>query len=316
MDISVVLATYDRDETLARTLASFADQAVSGLRWQVFVVDNACREKTRELSESFQGTLPIQYLRQSTPGKNHALLTAMPLVKGALVVFTDDDIVADPSWLMELWQASQRLHDHDLFGGRILPLFPTGRTPEEGIDLSQGFTRAAYVIADWDLPEGDIRPGRIWGPNMAVRRRVFDSGISFDPTIGPSQSKTYTMGSETEFLLRAAKAGFKSAYVPKALVQHQIRPNQLSIEWLKGRAFRQGKGKAAMYREFDHYKRLFGVPRFLYRKLATLRLVTAYYRITGDKGRYYRNTVELGMYQGIHEFYRELAVAESAANRR
>jgi len=304
MDVSVVLATYDRDDILAKTLDSFCNQQVDDLEWQVFVVDNACRRETENLVVGYGDALPVKYLQQPSPGKNKALLTAMPLAEGQLIVFTDDDVVADPRWLLELWQASARLSDFDLFGGRILPLFPEGMSPEEGIDLDQGFTRAAYVIADWDLPEGAIRPGRIWGPNMAVRRRVFDAGISFDPMIGPSQSQTYTMGSETDFLLRAAEAGFRSAYVPAALVHHQIRPNQLSIAWLKGRALRQGKGKAALFREFDHYKHLFGVPRFLYKKLLVLKVRSVYFRLIGDKVRYYRNAVELGMYQGILDFYR------------
>ncbi|SDW60337.1 glycosyltransferase [Marinobacter mobilis] len=312
MDISVVLATYDRDDILAKTLSSFSKLDVAECEWQLFVVDNACRRETEALVSGYCESLPVKYLQQKSPGKNNALLTAMPLVEGELVVFTDDDVVADSQWLLELWQASQRLMDYDLFGGRILPLFPEGMGPEPGVDLSQGFTRAAYVIADWDLPEGEIRPGRIWGPNMAVRKRVFESGITFDPKIGPSQSQAYTMGSETDFLLRAAGAGFKSAYVPKALVHHQIRPNQLSIDWLKGRALRQGKGKAALFREFDHYKHLFGVPRFLYRKLITLKLRSLYYRLTGDKSRYYHNAVELGMYQGIHEFYRGLSTTKSS----
>lgn len=305
MDISVVLATFNRDDILARTLASFEALETEGLQWQCFVVDNACRDETRRLVDGFTGSLPVRYLEELKAGKNNALLKAMPLVEGDLVIFTDDDVIADPGWLIGLWQGAQHLPQYDLFGGRILPMFPEGLSPEEGIDLDNGFTRSAYVIADWELPEGEIRPGRIWGPNMAVRKRVFDAGFQFNPDIGPSQSSNYTMGSETEFLLRVSEAGYRSAYIPSALVYHQIRPNQLSIDWLRGRAYRQGKGKAALFREFDHYRHWFGVPRFLFRKLATLFAKTYLYRLAGNRRYYYLNAIELGLFQGIYAHYRE-----------
>ncbi len=164
MDISVVLATFNRDDILARTLASFEALETEGLQWQCFVVDNACRDETRRLVDGFTGSLPVRYLEELKAGKNNALLKAMPLVEGDLVIFTDDDVIADPGWLIRLWQGAQHLPQYDLFGGRILPMFPEGLSPEEGIDLDNGFTRSAYVIADWELPEGEIRPGRIWGP--------------------------------------------------------------------------------------------------------------------------------------------------------
>lgn len=305
MDISVVLATYNRDDILERTLSSFCLLDTTGIRWQVLVVDNACTENTRLLVEGFSDQLPVHYYEEGQPGKNFALNRALPEVEGDLVIFTDDDIIADPCWLVSLLDASKRLSDFDFFGGRILPLFPDGLMPEDGVELTDGFTRSAYVIADWDLPEGEIRAGRIWGPNMAVRKRIFEAGYSFNPSIGPSQNANYTMGSETEFLLRISKAGYRCAYVPSALVHHQIRPEQLSINWLRGRAYRQGKGKAALLDEFEGYKKWWGVPRFLFRKLATLHAKTHYFHLSGDRRRYYQNAIELGMFQGIYAYYRE-----------
>lgn len=305
MDISVVLATYDRDDILVKTLDSFERLALQGVEWQCLVVDNACRGATRALVQRYSEVLPITYFEEPKPGKNNALMAAMPHAQGELIVFTDDDVVVDSAWLSSLWHGAQRLPKFDLFGGRILPLFPGDLKPEKGIDLSKGFTKSAYVIADWDLPEGEIRPGNIWGPNMAVRRRVFEAGYTFNRDIGPSQSSTYTMGSETEFLLRVAEAGYRSAYIPSALVHHQIRPEQLSIKWLKGRAIRHGKGKAALLRDFDRFPKLFGVPRFLYRKLATLSALSLFYRLIGDKASYYDQRIELGIYQGVYKHYRE-----------
>ena len=52
------------------------------------------------------------------------------------------------------------------------------------------------------------------------------------------------MGCETEFLLRASAAGHTAVFVPSASVQHLIRPEQLTFDWICGRAFRVGRGLA------------------------------------------------------------------------
>jgi len=67
----------------------------------------------------------------------------------------------------------------------------------------------------------------ICGPNMMVRRRVFDQRLRFNTDIGPTGSN-YVMGSETEFIQRASNADFTAFYAPSAFIYHQIRPEQLT----------------------------------------------------------------------------------------
>ena len=211
----------------------------TGLDWEVILVDNAGNDETARISASFSASLPLKYLEETAPGKNNALNTALNHASGDLFIFTDDDIIPDPAWAKSLVDAADRWQDSDLFGGRILPKYPAGITVPPVND--QDFLAVAYVFADWDLPEGNHFPAtKIWGPNMMVRRRVFDQGLHFNANVGPT-GKNYLMGSETEFLKRARKAGFTDVYVPSALVYHQIRSEQLSHSWLFGRAFRLGR---------------------------------------------------------------------------
>jgi len=151
-----------------------------------------------------------------------------------------------------------------------LPHWPDGFS---SYDVSNPFLVSAYGIADWGFPEGEYPPLKVFGANMAVRKKIFDQGWRFEGAIGPSQKKNYIMGSESDFLLRLEKAGHSPVYLPDALVCHQIRPEQMSFSWLKNRAYRAGKSSA--------YKRLAeqptektancstfrGVPRYLYRRL-------------------------------------------------
>jgi glycosyltransferase involved in cell wall biosynthesis len=235
----------------------------TGLDWEVVLVDNAGNNETARISESFSESLPLQFLIEKARGKNNALNSALDHASGDLIIFTDDDVIPDPAWVKSLLGAADRWQAADLFGGRILPKYPTGLSAPSIDD--QVFLRIAYVIADWDLPEGEHPAGKIWGPNMMVRRRVFDQGLRFNPRIGPSGS-SYVMGSETEFLLRAGEAGHTAVYVPSALVYHQIRPEQLTHSWICGRAFRVGRGLAY----HDGTKPVLQVKKWMLREIAAL----------------------------------------------
>lgn len=263
MEISILLATYKRPEILHRTLESFSCLECATLQWDLWVIDNAFDPATETVVKSWAKKLPINYLVEPQPGKNNALNRAIPEVHGQLIVFTDDDIIATSDWLIQLWQGTQRWPEHAVFGGRVLPDWPEGFLPH---DLRNPFLNGAYAIADWNLPEGSYSPKKLFGANMVVRKRIFDEGWRFEGMVGPSQKSNYIMGSETEFVLRLEAAGYAPIYLPNALVYHQIRPEQMSYDWLVNRAYRAGRGEAWLDEMGDDVKTIFGYPRYLIRR--------------------------------------------------
>jgi glycosyltransferase involved in cell wall biosynthesis len=271
MNISIIFATYNRGDILKLTLDSFIKLNMEALTYEIIVVDNSTNRSSEELVRDYESSLPITYLSESTPGKNSALCAGIKVAQGQVLVFTDDDVLVDHNWLKELWAGIARHPRAHIYGGRILPSYPVGHQElAKDIDFDHWFLRSAYVIADWEQGEGPIKAGHIWGPNMAVKREVFDSGITFNINIGPN-GKDYVMGSETEFLKRAYARGFTGVYLPLALVHHQIRNEQLCMAWISGRAFRSGKGQARLNADIPH-KRYFGVPRYLFKKYLSVKL--------------------------------------------
>lgn len=263
MDITVMLTTFRRAEILSQTLNSFCNIITDGLSWEILVVDNDGDPNTEEIVLGFSNKLPIRYLIEKKGGKNNALNKAVELAKGDLFVFTDDDVIADHNWLMEIWEGAMRWPDVSIFGGKILPRYPAGTK----IPLSEThqFFKGAYVVADWDAGEGHYSPQKVWGPNMAMRPTIFLDGWRFNPEIGPN-GDNYVMGSETELLMRLKESGMNAVFLPKALVHHQIRREQLEVAWLYGRAFRYGRSMAQLY-ELPNATYWFNVPRYLFRKL-------------------------------------------------
>jgi hypothetical protein len=240
IDVSVLIATWRRPRLLAETLRSLAAMTVSSLRWEVLVVDNAADSGTAAAVRDLASRLPVRLLAEPVPGKNRALNRALADCTGGLVAFTDDDVLVEPDWLRELWEGAERWPNATVFGGRVLP-----RWPEDcEIPPTHSLFDHAYAVADFSRPEGPYSSGYVYGPNMAIRAAVFKAGWRFDTTIGPDGTDRYVTGSETSLTVALEKAGHEAIYLPRALVHHQIRPEQLTPGWLYGRAFRKGRAEA------------------------------------------------------------------------
>lgn len=276
-DISILLATWRRPQTLEPTLAALERLEAGRLRWQVVVVDNADDAATQSVLQRFSGRLPLEWLVESRRGKNHALNAALPRATGELIIFTDDDVIPNADWLVQMWTGAARWPAATMFTGRI--------RPSVGIphDLRNNFVRCAYMVADWPQGEGPITADCVWGPNMAVRAEVFRQGAQFDVGIGPN-GHDYAMGSEIEFTRRLAREGHEAVYLPGAEVVHQIRPEQLTEEWLLQRVYRSGRGVALLGGPAAGPCWL-GRPRYLFREIAEGWLREAYWRLRGDDRR-------------------------------
>ncbi len=279
MDISLVLATSKRADILNRTLASFSHLESGELQWDLWVVDNADDPQTRKLCASWAQHLPLRYLVEICPGKNNALNRAVTKVLGQLVVFTDDDVIANPDWLIQLWQGVLRWPDHHLFGGRIMAEWPDG-VPLWGNDhpLNQSlFSLHCPAREEKTYGEGDFLP---YGPNMAVRHEIFTLGYRFNPDIGPTNAAIYRMGSETEFLQRLKDDGYIPVFLPQAVVKHQIRPEQLTSVGLNRRNFRIGLSNITS--ESKSTRSILGCAPYLWKQLAQVQWARAMAYITGN----------------------------------
>ena len=207
--------------------------------FEVIAVDNASTDNSRQILNSFADTLPIRILSEPTPGKNHALNTAIPLIRGNLAVFTDDDILADRNWLCALKDCADKRSDVDIFGGAITPYWEEPPEPWLHNAVSFGVT---FGLTDPRLEDGSVSPDLVWGGNMMVRTRVFSAGHRFDVRIGP-KPKQYIMGSETEFTNRLHRLGHKAWFCAEARVSHIVRSHQMELNWIIGRGYRYGRSR-------------------------------------------------------------------------
>ena len=242
--MTVVFATRNRADVLATVLDCFTHLHSPQGGWKLLVVDNGSTDTTATLLESYHDRLPLTVLFEPTAGKNRALNLALPAFEGGLVVLTDDDVLPAADWLCQLHQAADAHPEAALFGGTVLPHWSEPRPAW----LTEAAVPFSVLYAQQKRAAGPCSYDAIFGPNMAVRRSVFEAGFRFSETVGPDESRSlYAMGGETEFLRRVDAAGYKGWFVSRALVGHIVRPAQLTEAWILARGYRYGIGEGRHY---------------------------------------------------------------------
>src|SRR5215470_11241103 len=125
MDISVVLATYNRAASLQITLESFAKLRIPPtLDWELLVVDNNSTDATAAtVFRHIDRHGPrVRYIFEGQQGRSAALNAGIAASKGEIIAFTDDDIILDPDWLSQIYRAFDD-RSVSAVAGRILPLW-------------------------------------------------------------------------------------------------------------------------------------------------------------------------------------------------
>ena len=254
IDCSVLLATRDRQRSLDRTLASLERQIAPGITWDVLVADNGSTDDTIASLARWSERLPLRWAVEPIPGKNRALNRVLGQTRGRLLLFTDDDVVLAPGWIAAHAAAAARWPDHDIFGGVIRPLFPVPHPSWVTQEPFRSILFAAYEHGTREQPTTHLP----FGPNYAVRAPMLVS-TGFDAAVGPNGAE-YAMGGETELLRRLTQLGARTVYVPSAIVEHVVRPEQLTHTFVAARAGRFGRGLVRLGDVEWSPHRLFGAP--------------------------------------------------------
>jgi glucosyl-dolichyl phosphate glucuronosyltransferase len=236
--ISIIVCTYNRAEKLTTLLRSLSSQQDlnSSVAWEIVVVDNNSSDGTKTVVEEMKKNtrLNLRYLYEKRQGKSFAMNTGVAHADGDILVFTDDDAIADRRWLASIYEATQN-HRYRAFGGKILPLWEHPLPP--WIDLKSPYSRhfigGAIALHDRG-DEAREYDETMWVPvggNMFFRKQVFDQYGRFRTDMGP-QGGTYRVGEDGELSFRLKKAGEPILYWPKAIVYHPVSPQKLSKKYL------------------------------------------------------------------------------------
>lgn len=223
--VSVVVASRNRAQRLPRLAAALCTQAYDG-SFEVIVVDDASTDETPTVLLGLAREWPaLRWLRQERRcGPGGARNAGWCAARGDLVAFTDDDAVPQQGWLAALVEGLQIA---DIAQGRVEP------DPEQGANWGP-FSRTVGVESESGLYETS---------NIAYRKEWLIRLNGFDPVFSRA-------GEDADLAWRAKRLGAITAWVPSAVVRHDVEP---SSWW---RALRETRRAAGVVRLLDRHPAL------------------------------------------------------------
>ncbi|MGA8151705.1 MAG: glycosyltransferase [Terriglobales bacterium] len=257
MNITVIICTYNRCQSLAKALDSVASSVLpDSVEWEVLVVDNNSSDQTSDIVEEFRRRYSgrFRYLFEARQGKSYALNSGIREARGEVLAFMDDDVTVQPSWLRSLTTPLQSKEWAGV-GGRILPAHTF--SPPKWLAL-RGPYSTATMLALFDL--GDC-PGKLdeapFGTNMAFRRSLFRKYGGFRADMGPCPGSEMR-NEDTEFGRRLLAAGELLWYEPSAIVYHSVPESRLRRGYFLKFWYDHGR---AEIREWKKGPDIMGAPR-------------------------------------------------------
>jgi glycosyltransferase involved in cell wall biosynthesis len=230
--VSVVLCTHNGARTLSEQFSALERQTYAG-EWELVLVDDCSTDGSAEIAEAWAHRLPIRMVECSHEGGPGGLARARnagaSAARGDLLLFCDDDDVADLGWIEAFVAAAP---EAAVLGGQ---------NEEESLNDPR--------VRGWRFP---WTPGRLpvafgkvsvpSGGNSAIWSDVFTEAGGFDPEF------SFT-GEEVEFYWRVQLAGHSVRYVPDAVMHIRHRAG---MKALARQSYRYGVGSAAVFHRFRH----------------------------------------------------------------
>ncbi|MCX7856654.1 MAG: glycosyltransferase [Deltaproteobacteria bacterium] len=99
--ISVLIPTYNRAHLLKKSLESLKNQSISKDLYEVVVVNDGSTDDTEWVSRSYSNQINLKYVFQENSGISAAKNLAIFVSEGPIILFFDDDDVADYNLLKE-----------------------------------------------------------------------------------------------------------------------------------------------------------------------------------------------------------------------
>lgn len=300
MDISVIVPTYNNAAMLASTLAAFEEVCLS-MAAEFIVVDNNSRDDTALVVESYASRLPVRYTFEPHQGVSAAKNRGIRMAKGALLIFTDDDVRPGPAWLTTYLTAYRKNPYGFIWGGPVVSEFQ-GPTPDQRL-----LRLAPYSVKGLDLGGCERVLGEHeWfiGANWGCAAEAMSRAGPFNEAIGPYPgARVVLIGEETEMQRRFRAAGYKAMYLPGTTLRHVVPARKCTLEHVANRAEANGRLARAMAPAEQGRKTLSGVPLWRYRKCAERWLSAWLKRISGRDWYpdYISYRADLGFLKGLPE---------------
>lgn len=241
---SVLIPTYNRSTELLEAVQSVIAQDAQ-FEFEILILDNASDPTLRiDVGKiSARSRMTIQYIPVPEIGLHNCRHAGAKVARGEILVFVDDDVIANKGWLQSMVDTFNDPAVH-LVGGPILPRYesdPPDWLEEFWKTTAKGKRSCSYLsLLDFGREPCQIDPDYIWGANFAIRRETLNRVGGFHPDSLPWELRRFRGDGETAVTHKARSLKLKAFYQPVALVFHRVPQSRMTIEYFEKRAYLQG----------------------------------------------------------------------------
>ena len=166
--LSVVIPTYERRDAVCDVVRALCRTEFAGVVELIVVIDGST-DGTAEAVAAIDCRFPVKIVEQSNGGAASARNRGAAIAENDVILFLDDDMIADPALLDEHARLHQAGADAVIGDTPIHPDSPAGFLPQS----------VARWIASTSV-KSPLVPFDVFSGQLSVRRSVFDELGGFD----------------------------------------------------------------------------------------------------------------------------------------
>ncbi len=237
MNTRVLIPTRDNDVVLNRTLSSIAECNAPDQACEIVVIENGPKGGAEAIVNKyrFDSSVPMIYYYSKYSGKSAALNDYIfkYLSDEDFVIFTDDDIRFNQSWVINFVATAKEKGDGYFYGGAFGVDFE--KRPDDNI--MHYLPPSAVGVKDDEFTKN--KSLLFLGCNWAVHVGNIKAIGGFDHNLGPG-SVTGATGEETAAQIKLLSIGVKPFLAEDNYVWHWVPKEKSNFLWLKDRYYRNG----------------------------------------------------------------------------
>jgi glycosyltransferase involved in cell wall biosynthesis/peptidoglycan/xylan/chitin deacetylase (PgdA/CDA1 family) len=230
MKFSIVIATYQRREVLARTLAGVFAQQYPPEDFEVVVVVDGSTDGTAGMLRDLSPACAMQVVEQPNRGLAAARNAGLTAAKGQIVLFLDDDIDCDPGMLRAHAEAHAAAGAETVVFGPVLVAADSPRT------LATEWTRSYTDVYVARLNQ----TGTAQWPRDMVMEANYSAPRSVLLAVGGNDERFIRRRQSADLGMRLHKAGVPFRYAPQAIVRQYFVKTSSTVSvhdaWWYGRS--------------------------------------------------------------------------------
>tara|TARA_B100000315_G_scaffold260274_1_gene320503 strand:- start:9322 stop:10371 length:1050 start_codon:yes stop_codon:yes gene_type:complete len=225
MDLSIIIATSNRAQYLAKALDALSQLNTSFHDIEILVADNGSTDATSTICEMYGNIFPhFRHLFDPRPGQLVGWHTALHEAKSDILAFIDDDVRPTPGWANAV---SEIFKDPDIgiATGRIIPEFerkPPAWQSDMVLENEWGVWSALWGMLDFGDKIKSIPADFVWGSNFLIRRNAMIDAGGFHPGGMPKHLFHFTGDGDVGVGRIVEQFGYKVLYHPGAVVAHEL----------------------------------------------------------------------------------------------